>query len=154
MRTIRFRGKCAKDSRFAGEWVYGSCVQCEKSDDVLITDAINDRCSCTYHVDPATVGEFTGLHDKNGKEIYEGDILLWTRKNVRIEGRPRQDFSDKCIVYYDNGKHAFQFRYELRCGACVGYLDFDDDRADESFVEAIGNVFDNPGLIEKGGQDD
>lgn len=154
MRTVRFRGKCAKDSRYAGEWVEGGVLQCEKSDDVLIVSAITDTCNCTYHVDPATVGQFTGLHDKNGKEIYEGDILLWTRKNVHIEGRPRQDFSDKCIVYYDNGKCAFQFRYELRCGACVGYLDFDDDRADESFVEVLGNIHDHPSLIEKGGQDD
>ena len=60
MRTIKFRGKCAKGSRYAGEWAYGSCVQCEKSDDVLITAAINDRCSCTYHVDPDTVGQLEG----------------------------------------------------------------------------------------------
>ena len=152
MRTIKFRGKCAKDSRYAGEWVEGGVLQCQKSDDVLIVYAITDTCSCTYHVDPATVGQFTGLTDKNGKEIYEGDILLWTRKNVHIEGRQPQDFSHKCLVYYDNDKCAFQFRCELRCGACVGYLDFDDDRADESFVEVIGNVFDNSDLIKKGGE--
>ena len=75
MRTIKFRGKCAKDSRYKGEWVYGGLLQCEKSKDVLIVYSITDTCSCTYHVDPATVGQFTERHDKKGNEIYDGDIL-------------------------------------------------------------------------------
>ena len=58
MRIIKFRAKCAKDSRYAGEWVEGGVLQCEKSDDVLIVSAITDTCSCTYHVDPETVGQF------------------------------------------------------------------------------------------------
>lgn len=151
MRTIKFRGK-AND----GRWVYGGLVYGDVAQTAIYFEAGNmayRRIDWAY-VDPSTIGQFTGLTDKNGKEVYEGDILLWTRKNVHIEGRQPQDLLYKCVVYYDNDKCAFQFRCELRCGACVGWLDFDDDRADESFVEVIGNVFDNPGLIEKGDNDD
>ena len=140
-REIEFRAKSID-----GYWVSGDLhLQCKYPH-------IHTAERRSVPIDPTTIGQFTGLTDKNGKEIYEGDILLWTRKNVHIEGRPLQDFSYKCIVYYDNDKCAFQFRCELRCGACVGYLDFDDDRADESFVEVIGNIHDNPELIEKGGE--
>lgn len=150
MRAIKFRGKDIK----TGEWVHGDLhVLCDRPH-IHTEPTTYPFAGKRSFIDPDTIGQFTGLTDKDGKEIYEGDILLWTRKNVHIEGRPRQDFSDKCVVYYDNDKCAFQFRYELRCGACVGYLDFDDDRADESFVEVLGNIHDHPSLIEKGGQDD
>ena len=142
MRTIKFRGKQFNN----GKWVYGYLA-----DGNLICTASDTKWDAV-EVKATTVGQFTGLTDKNGKEIYEGDILLWTRKNVYIEGRPLQDFSDKCIVYYDSDKCAFKFRCELRYGACVGYLDFDDERADESFVEVIGNIHDDKKLLEKGGE--
>ena len=150
MRMIKSRGKCAKDSKYAGEWVEGGLVQCEKGNDVLIINAYTDTCTSTYHVDPETVGLFTGRVDKNGKEVYEGDIILWTRKNVHIEGRPLQDLSYTCRIYYDEDKCAFQFRCELKHGACVGCLDFDDDRASDSYIEVIGNIYDNPELLNKG----
>lgn len=156
MRTIKFRGK----RHYDGEWVYGYplIVYTEKYKSVNIVtlhEAYPDTLAkVTTSVDFNSLGQFTGLHDKNGKEIFEGDILLWTRKNVHIESRQLQDLLYKCVVYYDNDKCAFQFRCELRCGACVGCLDFDDDRADESFVEVVGNIHDNPDLIKKGGQDE
>lgn len=152
MRTIKFRGKRLYD----GEWVYGCplVVDTDKRKVAMIVtlhEAYPDTLAkVTTSVDFNSLGQFTGLYDKNGKEIYEGDILLWTRKNVHIEGRQLQDLLHKCVVYYDNDKCAFQFRCKLRCGACVGYLDFDDDRADESFVEVVGNIHDNPSLIKKG----
>jgi len=152
MRTIKFRGK----TELTGEWVYGffsmgSSVRFEhqNQDERIVPRYLIDD-GLLHDVIPETVGQFTGLFDKYGNEIYEGDILLWTRKNVHIEGRPVQDLLYKCVVYYDNDKFSFRFRCELRCGACVGYLDFDDDRADESFVEVIGNIHDNPELL-KGG---
>jgi len=175
MRTIKFRGKCAKGSRYAGEWVYGSCVQCEKSDDVLITAAINDRCSCTYHVDPATVGQFTGLTDKNGKEIYEGDILKWYEIGHSDHDvlEPPEDYIKEFIgvVEFLAGGFAIS-RGEFPSPIPVAYLteDFqanDDDMfkwvyntdeypnitIDDMYIcEVVDNIHDNPELIEKGGE--
>lgn len=127
MRTIKFRGKCAKESRYAGEWVYGSCVPCEKSDDVLITAAIDDRCSCTYHVDPDTVGQFTGLFDKNGNEIYEGDII--------------RDGEFMRVILWATEAAAF-------CSCSPYHSDIKTrTSADEMrYYEVIGNIHDNPEL--------
>ena len=154
MRTVKFRGK----SCLSNKWLYGDLIT-YKSGEAAIANFTNFgyECSemlCRENVDPATVGQFTGLFDKNGNEIYEGDIILWTRKNVHIEGRPLQDLSYICVLYYDEVKCAFQFRCELQCGACVGWLDFDDDRASDSYIEVIGNIHDNPELLEKGGNND
>lgn len=60
MRTIKFRGRCEKESRYAGEWVEGSLVQC-KDGTTLIVVAHSDNCTSTYHVDPETVCQFTGM---------------------------------------------------------------------------------------------
>ena len=102
-------------------------------------------------VERDTIGQFTCLYDKNGKEIYEGDILLWTRKNVHIEGRPLRDFANRCEIFYDDDKCAFRFKYKFKykldCGSCCGLLDFSDDSADESYIEIIGNIHDNPELM-------
>lgn len=94
------------------------------------------------YVDPATVGQFTGLFDEDGREIYEGDIIkiveefddenVYTRNGVVCFEEGIYELQD------ENGKH---FAY-------LGWLMHDDAITK---LEVIGNIHDNKSLIEEGG---
>ena len=123
MRTIKFRGKRLDN----GEWVYGElctprlfdskrgyfgedvpCIFCDEGNVPII---------------PESVGQFTGLRDKNGKEIYEGDIVRYSEANDEIAIRQ---------VHFIDG--AFSPLTEI---ICMGGAE----------CEVIGNAHDNPELL-------
>ena len=136
-RVVKFRGKCSPQSKYKGEWVTGSLVVPEqiKDNEVLIVVAHSDSCKSTYHVDKNTVGQLTGRHDINGREIYEGDIL-------KISSTPDL----YAVVEWNYGIDAICIRFmdEEHCGCStvsemLAILD----------MAVIGNIHDNPELIKE-----
>lgn len=127
MREILFRGKRVDN----GEWVQG--YPCRygwigKEKDYIIPD----YASALYatEVDPETVGQYTGIVDKYGMKIFEGDIV-WND--------------------YDNGKGKVEWDNDMAkfiITFSTFTIDFDNIYGDE--LDVIGNVYDNPELL-KGG---
>lgn len=133
MREILFRGKAVEsdpDIAPADGWVEGFYYQdlCGGEVKHFIVS-----CPCTWEVVPATVGQYTGLKDKNGKEIYEGDILEHNGKIVgHIIGGVRGYCYD--VIYKQPSPEKDWSLY----GVVVN-----DYRGD---VEVIGDIHDNPEL--------
>lgn len=136
MREILFRGKRIFDN---GQWVEGCLLKVTLDGETwhLIFGDDFQRSglgiTAMQHaaVNPETVGQYTGLKDKNGKRIFEGDIV------------EREKFG---------GKTLFEIAYELEIATFIGvakkgmwFTTFDNDG---DCFEVIGNIHDNPELLE------
>lgn len=134
MREIKYRGKRLDN----GEWIEGDLLR--MLDHWFIFPNPAPEGIDKYAVDPATVGEFTGLKDKNGKEIYEGDVIRSPLSEDKT--RPHR-------IFYHTGNAAFMGALVDRKELC--YLRLDQDWIYKFGKEVIGNIHDNPEL-QKGGE--
>lgn len=142
MREILFRGKCITNN----EWVYGFSFITKKGKYNIKWYDLHYGSSKTSEVDPETVGEFTGLLDKDNNRIFEGDILLFGDARV--------------VVYWDGERFSWMakkvFEYPYR-----KFPDYDDwDYIDLGWIaseipclgkmttQIVGNLYDNPELLE------
>ena len=126
MRTIKFRGKKPTN----GVWVYGSLVYSNEIDAAIYfqTGSGSVKSMEWVYVNPETVGQFTGLYDKNEKEIYEGDIL-------KVQG-----LGEKIEVRFVRGVFAFLWNGDLDDEAPI-------NAPTQEWAEVVGNIHDNPKLI-------
>lgn len=129
MREINFRGKRDYD----GKWIHGAYISYSSINEAQSHYIIpKGNRTLFYRVIPETVGQYTGIEDKNGNKIFEGDIVKYS--NIL--------FSDKDIIgeiKYRNGSFDFCDGSDDSSVAPLGFV-FDD-------IEIIGNIYDNPELL-------
>lgn len=125
MRQIIFRGKRVDN----GEWVYGNSVLFFKETTKIYGELVQWR---EIEVIPETVGQFTGLTDKNGKKIFEGDIV-------------------KSCYAYENGKTlTVEFKpsrggyFPYACGDGCGCCEV--DTYSPEYTEVVDNIYDEKGF--------
>lgn len=144
MREILFRAKAInreegreyRTNYINGDWVYGllSKPYYEVGKYSSVAEMTNTSGVSGIEVDHKTIGQFTGLTDKNDAKIFEGDIIKSTTS----------DTIGKVGYYPEEG--AFMVLFNASSGYCVGYL----GDINMSTIEIIGNIYDNFGLIEDG----
>lgn len=129
MREILFRGKRIAD----GKWMYGlpSYDEYGNIEEIQVWDG-EDISFCL--VDPETICQYTGLTDKNGKKIWEDDIL-----EGHLDDKFPEDVTREKVIWHESG-------WKTEEPGCVD-KEYLDEFGAENF-EVVGNVFDNPELLE------
>lgn len=118
-----------------GEWVYG-LPSCDEDGEIEEIEVWSEDDINFYSVDPETICQCTGIKDKNGKLIWEHDI-------VRVKYTDGQEYYQE-IIEVTYSKHGFApYSWEYECDGC-------DLRCEILEIEVIGDKFDNPELLENG----
>ena len=143
MREILFRGKRID----SGEWVYGTMYKIAKDINPFILTV--GKRGCSYQVDEETVGQYTGLKDKNGKRIFEGDVVKYT---FDMPDNPNATENGKKViigrVFFSDWRASFSVTAGRNCSRNLNNDLFKYVR-NGNRVEVIGNIHDNPELFKE-----
>lgn len=121
-REILFRGK----DKATNQWVYGDYTHNEGLNTHYISRNVNNTSRKAWEVDPDTIGQYTGLKDKNGNKIFEGDIVEFTNLDL-----------PNMVIRFDNGSFML----------CEDENSTYEELRMNYVVEVVGNIHDNPELI-------
>ena len=135
MRTIKFRGK-----NNSGEWIYGSLLTWPNGHTKIYDTLLADGSMGGHDVDPETVGQFTGLLDLNGNEVYEGDIVMY-------DGNP--ELGQRIVAFYDQAFCIFdpkEYEYVKR-GSSPYMNDYQlptcmNEWSVDGLLKVVGNIYD------------
>lgn len=148
MRDIKFRGKMILEN----EWIYGTllriphppvCIGKEESDKYYIQFA-DPRYMPDWNmpykmvqgeIKAETIGQYTGLKDKNGKEIYEGDVVRLKFQKNSLDIFAKVEYSTTYVQYIVTGTKTILYENE--------------PLSDYEEIEVIGNIYDNPNLLKE-----
>lgn len=129
MITIKFRGKDFE----TGEWIFGDLIQRLGYYPAILTTYPTEEGKVGYAeraVREDTVGQFSTLRDKNGKEIYAGDIIRAGEEKILLE------------VRFVRGVFAFLWNGDLDD-------EFSCNAPTQEWAEVVGNIHDNPKMIKR-----
>lgn len=135
-REIKFRGKSTFNNQ---DWVYGSFALVDDTPSIISEsmsweDGSEMILNDWSYIHKETLCQFTGLYDKNGKDIYEGDI-------IQLQGRENKY---NCLVDWNINLGAWCISIEDKY---VGVKPLGEWLCEDKF-EVIGNIYDNPELLE------
>ena len=155
MRTIKFRGKTCKDDI----WVYGQYLESNISwynrkphKEWIVSSTISNGGFIAmiqrYPVIDETIGQYTGLQDKNGVEIYEGDIVRVSCVPMKYIGTNAIPYAVDCVCVFFQGSFLYKRispfdKQKLSRNWTYKPM----NRLDIKEVEVIGNIHDNPELL-------
>lgn len=148
MREILFRGKRVDN----GEWISGSILSFDDGGKVILSSTAKVFkehgttticCNECYDVYPETVGQYTGLTDKNGVKIFEGDIVKEYKSKDKVKGVVKfGEYQSGINKYADDLGFYVEWTTENFLIRELGYW------CRKNMLEVIGNIHDNPELLE------
>lgn len=149
MREILFRGKCNEVGKYNGQWIEGQYGEDDGRSEIFFSAKMG---IVGYSCEPESIGQFTGLTDKNGTKVFEGDIVAISPNMSRKSTLGVVKFGDYKTPPYgvDKTNRGFYIRWYYENEAIEEML-----RRDIVFwfnyshvdISIIGNIYDNPELL-------